>query len=106
MARANGLDKLSYAELAELRDQVDMAMVAAKKAEKEALRKEIEELAAKSGLTLDEVLGSKSSRKGGKVAAKYRNPKDPSQTWAGRGRQPLWLVAALKKGQKIESFLV
>ena len=43
---------------------------------------------------------------GGTIAAKYRNPKDPSQTWAGRGRQPLWLVDALKKGQKIENFLV
>ncbi len=106
MARANGLDKLTYAELVELRDQVDAAMVAARRAEKEALRKEIEELAAKSGLTLEEVLGSKTSRKGGKVAVKYRNPKDSSETWTGRGRQPLWLVAALKKGQKIDSFLV
>ena len=38
------------------------------------------------------------------VMPKYRNPDDPSETWSGRGRQPLWLVAALKKGKKLRSF--
>lgn len=38
---------------------------------------------------------------------KYRNPKDPNQTWAGRGRKPGWLVSELKKkGVKIEDFAV
>ena len=30
----------------------------------------------------------------GKVAPKYRNPKNPAETWAGRGRKPLWMVKA------------
>ena len=33
-----------------------------------------------------------------KVAPKYRNPADPSQTWSGRGRQPRWFKAAIRKG--------
>jgi len=42
-----------------------------------------------------------------KAEAKYRNPKDPQQTWAGRGRKPGWLVSELKKkGVKIEDFAV
>ncbi|MDX2155589.1 MAG: H-NS histone family protein [Hyphomicrobiaceae bacterium] len=111
MAKINGLDKMSYAELRELRDRVDEAMVAAQAAEKKAVREEIEALAARAGLTIAEVLGGrgstgKGSTKGTKVAVKYRNPKDPSQTWTGRGRQPNWLVDAQKKGQKLESFLV
>lgn len=109
MAKVNGLDKMSYAELAELRDRVDAAMIAAQAAEKQALRAELEAMAAKSGLTIAEILGSGKggSRKGSKVAVKYRNPKDTSQTWTGRGRKPIWLVEALKKnGQKIESFAV
>lgn len=29
-----------------------------------------------------------------KVAPKYRNPNDPSQTWTGRGKPPLWIKDA------------
>jgi hypothetical protein len=42
----------------------------------------------------------------GSVPPKYRNPKDPSQTWAGRGLQPLWLRDALKSGKKLDSFFI
>lgn len=111
MTKLNGLGSMSYAQLLELRNRVDAALVAAKAAEKQELRAKIEALAAKSGLTLSDLLDTKSGPgnsklKGSKVAVKYRNPKDAAQTWSGRGRQPKWLVAALKKGQKIESFLV
>jgi DNA-binding protein H-NS len=34
------------------------------------------------------------------LAAKYRNPSNPKETWAGRGLKPRWLVAALKAGKK------
>jgi DNA-binding protein H-NS len=43
---------------------------------------------------------------GGKVAAKYRNPENPSETWAGRGLKPRWLTAAIKGGGKIEDFAI
>jgi DNA-binding protein H-NS len=36
---------------------------------------------------------------------KYRDPKT-GQTWTGRGRLPLWLKAAEKKGKKRDAFLV
>jgi DNA-binding protein H-NS len=42
----------------------------------------------------------------GKVAPKYRNPDNPSETWAGRGLQPRWLAAALKSGKKLEQFAI
>jgi len=41
-----------------------------------------------------------------KVAPKYRNPSDPSQTWSGRGRQPRWFKAALRKGKTERSLLI
>ena len=106
MAKINGLDKLTYAELLDLHERVGVAMIEAKAAEKRAVREKMEALAAASGFSLTELIGGKKgSVKGSKIAPKYRNPKDSSQTWAGRGRQPLWLVATLKKGQKLESFL-
>ena len=44
------------------------------------------------------------SLKGTKVPPKYRSPS--GETWAGRGAKPRWMVEALKKGKKIESFLI
>src|SRR5579872_1161176 len=34
---------------------------------------------------------------GRKVKPKYRNPSRRSETWTGRGRMPLWMVALVKK---------
>lgn len=48
----------------------------------------------------------RSTLRGSKVAPKYRNPKDKSQTWSGRGLKPKWLVALLKQGRKLENFAV
>jgi DNA-binding protein H-NS len=43
---------------------------------------------------------------GGKIPPKYRNPDNPSETWAGRGLKPRWLTAALKAGKKMERFAI
>ena len=40
------------------------------------------------------------------VLPKYQNPTDPSETWAGRGKQPRWLTSELKAGKKIDDFLI
>ena len=45
-------------------------------------------------------------RKIGKVAPKYRNPENPSETWTGRGRQPRWMTAAIKNGKKKSQFVI
>ena len=52
--------------------------------------------------------GRKSTKgyKLGKVAPKYRNPADPSQTWAGRGQQPKWMSSQIAGGKKLEDFLI
>jgi DNA-binding protein H-NS len=40
------------------------------------------------------------------VLPKYRNPDQPLETWAGRGRQPRWLVAQLRSGKRIDDFKI
>ncbi|MCA6119362.1 H-NS histone family protein [Bradyrhizobium sp. WSM 1738] len=40
------------------------------------------------------------------VPPKYRNPDRPSETWAGRGKQPRWLVAQLRSGKRIDDFRI
>jgi DNA-binding protein H-NS len=40
------------------------------------------------------------------VFPKYRNPTEPSETWAGRGRKPRWLTAQLESGKQIDDFQI
>jgi len=75
------------------------------------IRKKIDALLGISGLTLAEVYptrgGKKATGKEGSVTPKYRDPANPSVTWTGRGRQPLWFAEAIKKrGVTAESLLI
>ena len=40
------------------------------------------------------------------VAPKFQNPAEPSQTWSGRGRQPLWVTRALQAGKNLDDLLI
>jgi len=40
------------------------------------------------------------------VFPKYRNPAQPSETWAGRGKTPRWLTAELNSGKRIDDFRI
>jgi DNA-binding protein H-NS len=89
-----------------LRSRIDGLMVEKQSAERAALRQKMADMAKDAGLSLDEVLGK--ARKGkGSVAIKYRDPKNPDNTWTGRGRMPRWMVAATKGSKaKKEDFLI
>ena len=41
-----------------------------------------------------------------KVYPKFRNPADPSQTWAGRGRTPAWVSKHLASGKGIDELRI
>ena|SRR6185312_5208099 len=41
-----------------------------------------------------------------KVLPKYQNPKNPIETWSGRGKLPRWLDAQLKAGKRLDQFLI
>lgn len=40
------------------------------------------------------------------VFPKFRNPAEPAETWAGRGKQPRWLTAQLESGKKLDDFRI
>jgi DNA-binding protein H-NS len=40
------------------------------------------------------------------VQPKFQNPDRPSETWAGRGKQPRWLAAQLRSGKRLDEFRV
>ena len=94
---SQSLKAMNVEALMSLRDQVDKRLV--------ELRSELEkQLAAMGGAKSMKGRASGKSLKGKKVPPKYRSPS--GETWAGRGAKPRWMVAALKKGKKIESFLI
>jgi DNA-binding protein H-NS len=99
---------MSFDELVALRDNV-VRLITDKAA---STRRDLEaKLAAIDGL--GDSAGAKhgpktrgSKLKGRKVAPKYRNPQDRTQTWAGRGATPRWLRAFIKSGRKLEEFAI
>src|SRR4051812_41546995 len=40
------------------------------------------------------------------VTAKYRNPDNPEETWAGRGRKPKWVEERLAQGASLDDLLI
>ena len=101
MARPVNLNKLPVDRLVALRGQVE-AMLGTKVAQE---RRSLEsQLAALSRVNGAGVKRGRPSLRSGTVAPKYRNPENPSETWAGRGLKPRWLTAAIKAGKSLEDF--
>src|SRR5688572_32895388 len=40
------------------------------------------------------------------VFPKFRNPDDPTQTWAGRGKRPRWVLQQLKSGKRLQELII
>jgi DNA-binding protein H-NS len=120
------IESMSTKELAAI---ISKASQRKKKLEKRkpaaGVRKQINAIAKKAGYTVSELFGGgagsarsdkaakpakraarKSGKAGGKVAPKYRNPANHSETWAARGKQPRWLAAEIAKGRKLEEFAI
>jgi DNA-binding protein H-NS len=96
---------MSIDRLIGLRARVDGALSAKVIHQRRALQSELSNLARfqGAGARSKSALGLGAR---GKVAAKYRNPDDHSQTWAGRGSRPRWLTAAIKAGKSPDDFLI
>jgi DNA-binding protein H-NS len=98
------LKSMSIDKLSELREQVDAALSTKIVEERRAVQDQLGRLErlATNGLR---ARGGRGGARGS-VAPKYRNPENPSETWAGRGLKPRWLAAALKSGKKLEDFSI
>jgi DNA-binding protein H-NS len=103
---ARDLEKLSYKDLQELELKVRKAKVRAQERSRAELRGKLEGIAAAAGFRMSDLYGGRGGGKGRKVAAKYANPDNPSETWTGRGRKPRWLTARLEDGDKMDRFLI
>jgi DNA-binding protein H-NS len=106
------LRSLSMDELWALHEEIGAMLSERITAEKRELEQRLAKL--NSGVNADKAIIKRASqgserrarRKYPPVLPKYRNPSDPSETWAGRGKQPRWLVIQLKAGKKMNDFLI
>ncbi len=102
------ISSLSIKELNELIGQAQSQIAKKEKALVAEAKAKMSAIAQEYGYSLETIMSTPAKGRGsrGKAEPKYRNPNDPTQTWAGRGRKPTWLETALKQGKKLESFKI
>jgi DNA-binding protein H-NS len=94
------LSRMDVESLMDLRDQVGQRL----REHRVELQKQLERIGLLGGERVQRGRGGGSALKGRKVPPKYRSPS--GDTWAGRGARPVWLVAAIKEGKKLDDFLI
>jgi DNA-binding protein H-NS len=96
--KINALNSMSIDELWSLHEQIGYVLSSKMSEEKARLEKRLKQLtsAAPSRKTTRRPYPS--------VLPKFRNPVRPSETWAGRGKQPRWLRAQLQLGKQLNDF--
>ncbi|MGJ4971776.1 MULTISPECIES: H-NS histone family protein [unclassified Bradyrhizobium] len=106
-------EAMSFDDLWSLHEQISQILAVRITSEKRELERRlavlnrsrgaIEGAGSESGQSY--TTSGKARRKYPRVLPKYRNPQT-SETWSGRGKQPRWLVAAIKTGHRIEEFAI
>jgi len=103
MKRSN-LEILSTEKLWVLHQKVAATLKAKIVAEKKVLEDRLSKLNGR--FRVEETSETPERRSYPTVFPKFRNPEQPSETWAGRGRKPRWLTAQLNSGKQIDSFRI
>lgn len=99
------LNNLSEAELQSVIEKAEKALKERQTNKRKEVLAQIKELAASIGVTVDIHENDKYfDRKNIKVAARYRNPADPFQTWSGRGLAPKWMQVLVSSGHDKSEF--
>jgi DNA-binding protein H-NS len=92
---------MSISELWSLHEQVNSLLASKMTAEKARLEAKLRLL---SGAVIS--IEKTGRRPYPPVRPKFRNPAEPSQTWAGRGKRPRWLSAHLRNGKTVDDFRI
>jgi len=110
MAKLN-VEDMDFNELWLLHEELTRILAKKIGAEKNKLEKRLAQLSFSEPAR--EVPSSREERRVGrprrkypKVLPKYFNPSEPMETWSGRGKQPRWVVAALRSGCNLEDLRI
>ena len=96
------LKSIAIDDLWELHERVVAKLTRELSTEKARLEERLHKLRSASNI----ITSDRRRRPYPKVLPKYRNPKNPAETWSGRGKQPRWLTAQLRSGKKVNDFLI
>jgi DNA-binding protein H-NS len=99
------LKSMSLDKLIALRSRVEATLTSKVADERRTLESELSKLTRFHSDGARSKLRARGGLRGA-VAPKYRNPENPSETWAGRGLKPRWLATAIKSGKKQDDFLI
>lgn len=91
-------------QLWSLHEQLASELARKMSAEKARLERQLRQLGGTPGGTAAKKTNAR--RPYPHVFPKYRNPAQPSETWAGRGKTPRWLTAQLGSGKKLDDFRI
>lgn len=102
------IHRLSRNELDTLIQQAQSRKQELHREELSIVRDEVAAFARSKGYSIEELFArpKRASGKRGTVPPKFRNPRDASQTWTGRGKRPRWFQALLDSGQKESDLLI
>lgn len=102
------LTGFTVAELRALSEEVKNQLAKAEEDERRQAFEAIVEAAKKVGLAPKDLLrryghdGPAPAAPKEASAAAYRNPENPAETWAGRGRKPRWVNEWLESGKSLD----
>ena len=97
-------ESLSVDELWAFREKIVAALTDKMVAELRMLKNRLGQLTRQTHV--NKIAETRNRRFYPTVVPKYRNPDQPSETWAGRGKQPRWLTAQLRSGKRIDDFRI
>src|SRR5262245_33595093 len=103
------INGMTYAELSALEGKLASLKAQKQVQERAAIKEKLTAMAKEAGFHSPDLIVRRRgvAGKGGQVAPKYRERKDPANTWTGRGRMPRWLAAATKWNKaKVSEYLI
>ncbi len=101
--------KHSFAELVEIKKELENELESRQAQEIEDLRAKVAEAARTLGVSVEEIYGISSRKREtryakGKQPAKYRGPN--GEEWSGKGLSPKWMKPLLAEGKTKADFLI
>jgi DNA-binding protein H-NS len=102
--KPSDLKSLNLDELWSLHEEIASVLARKMEAEKAVLESRLQQLQLSADASIPKASNGQRSHR--RVFPKYRNPAQPTETWAGRGKQPRWLSALLKSGKKLDDFRI
>ena len=93
---------MTLKQLLSLRERIESVIEQKLEEQRADAIAKIKNIAHEAGISLNDL----ASKRGTRAVVRFRDPDNPANTWAGRGRRPKWLQAAIENGRDPADFAV